>query len=466
MNQAVPFPHVAPPANPFQRIGFGILIVFLFVLISRVFDVVLTGLRVPLITSYLALAAAIFGGGIARVFNHRISYYLLAFTIWMGITVPFSFWRGGSIPVFRGWVAACFVYILVVSLVSSYQQCLRAMQMIALSVVTVALVALLTGDTTSGRLFTEGKFSNPNDLAQMMLIGLPFVYLLVNASGQNLLFRLPPLLLVLLVFYVLLKTGSRGSLLGLLVMAAYFFFNTTMKNRLVLVGVSAVVLLTAALVLPPALRTRYLHIFASESEVQPTGEDEEMLESADASAAARQEILQTSIAMTLRHPLFGVGPGMFSDVREEDAKRAGKRAIALVSHNAYTQVSSETGIPGFLFYTITLICCFRATGEVYKITKARRGPQWDAIGKTALCARLSLVAFAATSFFASVAYQSLFPMLAGLCAILHVTVKQLAGSEQLETGLAGRIAPFSPAARPRSSAVASSKTALRRISNR
>src|SRR4051812_23454954 len=110
MSPSSPFPNVTSVGNPFQMIGFGILMLFLFILFSRTFDVVLSSFRIPFAISCLVLAATLFGGGILRVWNHKIGRYFIAFTAWMAIAVPFSFWRGGSIIVFQGWMKAFLVY--------------------------------------------------------------------------------------------------------------------------------------------------------------------------------------------------------------------------------------------------------------------------------------------------------------------------------------------------------------------
>src|SRR6476646_6226306 len=109
-----PFPNVPAPDNPFQRIGFGILLVFLFILFSRTFDVVASSLQIPAIITVLALAATAFSGGLARAIHHRIGKYLLLFTVWMAITIPTSYWRFGSIAVFQNWLKALVVYICIV----------------------------------------------------------------------------------------------------------------------------------------------------------------------------------------------------------------------------------------------------------------------------------------------------------------------------------------------------------------
>src|SRR4051794_25460871 len=228
------FPNLVSVGNPFQAIGFVILMGFLFILFSRTVDVVLSSFQIPFIVTCLVLAATIFSGGILRVWNHRIGKLLIAFTGWMCIGIPLSFWPRGSVDTLQNWLKAFLVYVCIVGLIGTFNQTLRAIKVLAFSVVVLACLALLLGNTTSGRLFlSEGKFQNPNDLAQIMLMGLPFLWMIVRDSSQNLLFRIPPFLLSGLVFYVMLKTGSRGAIFGCLALLLFVFFQSSMTDRIV-----------------------------------------------------------------------------------------------------------------------------------------------------------------------------------------------------------------------------------------
>ena len=127
--------------------------------------------------------------------------------------------------------------------------------------------------------------------------------------------------------------------------------------------------------------------------------------------------------MTLQHPIFGVGPGMFAEFVEDEFRRQGRRTTFLLSHNSYTQVSSETGFPGFFLYLAVLFSCFKATNSIMRASKLRSGGRWENIGNTAACLQMSVFAYAATALFSSVAYQSLLPTVAGLCTALYLSVQ-------------------------------------------
>ena len=419
------FPNVISVGNPFQAIGFGILLLFLFIMFSRIFDVVLSSLQIPFAVSCLVLAATVFGGGVLRVWQHKIGRYFIAFTVWMAIGIPFSFWRGGSTATFQGWLKAVLVYICIVGLIGTYDQTLRAIKVLGFAVLILAVLALVLGNTDSGRLFlNEGKFSNPNDLGQIMLIGLPFLWLMVKDPTQNMLFRIPPLIFSGLIFYVLLKTGSRGAIFGFLAMLLFVFVRSTMTGRIAILGMSMILVLAAVVIVPGSLRHRYTTLFSSDSDGDLSADAKDLADIAVASSEARQRVFKKSVEMTLRHPILGVGPGMFADAVEDDLRQEGKRTTFLLTHNSYTQVSSEMGLPGLFLFLAILIGCFKATGAVAKISRNRSAPRWQNIAGTADCLRMTLVAYSVTALFSSVAYQALLPAIAGLCTALYMSIQE------------------------------------------
>jgi O-antigen ligase len=122
--------------------------------------------------------------------------------------------------------------------------------------------------------------------------------------------------------------------------------------------------------------------------------------------------LKSSIQFTFQHPIFGVGPGEFSDYEAEVAKTAGKKGAWQVTHNAYTQVSSEAGIPALLFFLAAIFMSFRTFGRVYQVARNRPGLRSMAVA--CFCCQLSLVGFCTATVFLSLAYTMYLPTMSGL----------------------------------------------------
>ena len=128
--------------------------------------------------------------------------------------------------------------------------------------------------------------------------------------------------------------------------------------------------------------------------------------------------------MTLTNPLFGVGPGVYIDAVAGMYEAQGLRPRYTATHNSFTQVSAENGIPGFLFYFMALFWSIR--NQLWIRKQARLYPQLELMGVLASCLFMSTLTFCVNSFFGSFAYQFYYPMLFGLSVgFRYVTEKQL-----------------------------------------
>ncbi len=173
-------------------------------------------------------------------------------------------------------------------------------------------------------------------------------------------------------------TYSRGGFLGLIAASGFLAWKLGRKNRLI---VSSSALLIGGLITvlaPNNFGLRVLSIFIP-------GLD------AAGSSDQRRELLERSILVSLRNP-WGIGIGNFPIVGVHN----------LVSHNAYTQVSSELGILGLIAYLIFIISPFRKLGAIDRTLFAKDNLDWFYYFSIGL--QGSFIAYFVASFFASVAY--------------------------------------------------------------
>jgi O-antigen ligase len=144
-----------------------------------------------------------------------------------------------------------------------------------------------------------------------------------------------------------------------------------------------------------------------------------------ASADARNYVLRQSILATLAHPVFGVGMGEFQNYEGRTSREKGQQGYWHETHNAFTQVSSELGIPALLFYVAGIISTYRMLNRLYSNALGRpRSPEDRKIAITAFCLMLSLIGFCTASFFLSLAYRFYLPALTGLTISLVRAARQ------------------------------------------
>jgi O-antigen ligase len=106
---------------------------------------------------------------------------------------------------------------------------------------------------------------------------------------------------------------------------------------LALIPISAIVLLLVV----PAENLRRLISYSSI--------DNPKNEEASESQEIRQYLLQKSVEFTISHPLVGVGPGQFDTY---EGKFDLSQGMWRSTHNTFTQISSECGLPALIFYRL------------------------------------------------------------------------------------------------------------------
>ena len=395
-----------------QKLGLYLLLFFTFMSFSRVGDFAFPYLHLPFVSSTAALAICVLTRGIERSMQTRVGAMLLALTFWMLMGLPFSVWKGGSWETFTDkWIKSLLAYFLVAGLVITVRDARKVMTTIALSsVIIVVLAQAFKQIGPDGRLYVAGQstLSNPNDCAQLLLVGLPFLYLIMITS--NTVARVLAFLSIPAVMYTISATGSRGALLASLSVAAVIFWNASPSNKVK--GIAASIFLMGLLVVtvPGQLKDRYSTIFSKDAS---NAMDQMALDSKE----ERWFLLKQSVRLSLTHPLFGVGLGMFAVASGDDAASLGMRAPWRETHNTYTQVSSETGLPAFALYMGALAYCFSLMTRLKRASKNQ--PRFQLLFKMATCMHLSLLSFAVTSFFSSVAWSHYLPSLLGLTVALY-----------------------------------------------
>jgi O-antigen ligase len=120
----------------------------------------------------------------------------------------------------------------------------------------------------------------------------------------------------------------------------------------------------------------------------------------------------------LEHPLFGVGPGIFSAALAGEQKQLGQRQTWREAHNSFTQLGCEAGIPALGLYLAALLYCMTRTIRVYR--RARADPNQIVICRVAATLVMALTIFIICGAFGTYSYSFHFPVLAGLAQAFYV----------------------------------------------
>jgi O-antigen ligase len=183
-----------------------------------------------------------------------------------------------------------------------------------------------------------------------------------------------------------------------------------MDKAKIVVAVSVLCVVGLLTLSQPSL-DRYLTLFTSHV-------NGEAAASARESSRSREQKLRESVELTLRNPLFGVGMGVFMPASVGLAKEKGGPVDWQASHNSYTQVSSELGIPGIL---ILLAIFASALRQVWRIDREAKRAARDNVRQYAFTILVAIVVLLMHFCVDSMAYLFYMPLIAGLATALAMT---------------------------------------------
>ncbi|MCS6953221.1 MAG: O-antigen ligase family protein [Bryobacterales bacterium] len=374
-------------------------------------------------TGLAALLLCLFHGHLTRFLKTPLALPWLLLFVWYGWASLFGLWPRVCLDFLweyglRFHAAPFFLCAAALSL----RQVRLLLYWAGAGGVMVLLYCWRYGEFDGGRFdIPHTSLGNPNDLALHLLF--TFSFLMLFLWTKSLPARAFVLLATPVALMYLLKTGSRGNFITLAAMVLTFLITARRSQRLAAV-VLLLVTIPAVLPLVPRstldrLRT-LMYLFSDEA---PAGDSE--VERAIQSQEARRQLQKHAIRLTLQHPLLGVGPHMFEPAVDLRVRaETGRKSTWQGPHNAYLQISSETGLPGLLFYLWTIVLCLRLNHRAMKWARAA-GHRMGAGQSLSLL--LATIAYAVGTLFSHLAYAYYLPFLVGLTAANHLAMQQELG---------------------------------------
>lgn len=310
--------------------------------------------------------------------TREVSFVLLLVVAAL-LSVPFALDKSVALGSFTEYLKVVVMFIVMVNVVRTERR-LRALLLLALAASCFLSIGALY-DFRLGNLGVEGRrisgviggiFSNPNDLALHLVTMVPIAIGLMFSS-RNVLKKVAYLLCGIMLVTGIVVTLSRS---GFLAFACSIFFLTwklAPRGRIVFAVLGLLAIVTIVGIAPSAFRSRIA-----------TTEDE--------SALARTDDLKRSLFIMVHHPLLGVGMGNYV-IYSNRAK---------ATHNAYTQVGAELGIPAAIIYFLFVIAPLKRLRKIeLENVSSKKKPR---LYYLAIALQASLIGYMVASFFASVAF--------------------------------------------------------------
>ena len=403
--------------TPTSRFAFGALVTFTGILLlsPQIWFPVLGTLRIAFVAAGLAIIAhllqSLAGQQSARPFFPTEFWIAIALICWSLITLPVSYWPGGSMEVLTDHYLKAVAFFWLIGAVVTTTSRLRVL---AWAFVICAIPLAVTGiqHYASGMFMSTGQVGlvrvkgyvggsglvgNPNDLALMLNLIIPIAMALFlsarSAAGRSL-----ALAASLLSAVAVILTFSRA---GFLTLAATSILLVLWLLRHRHAGIAAV-LLVAGLSAIPFLPQGYMDRLSTITDIEAdrTG-----------SATGRWRDYQVALGVVASNPILGAGIGQ--DVLAMNESR-GDDWVSV--HNAFLEYAVDLGIPGLVLFVWLFAKCFRSARGVER--RLSRNASDRELSHLAAGVQISLLGFAVAAFFHPIAYQFYFFAIAGLAVAL------------------------------------------------
>ena len=401
-------------------LAFGSLLVFTVVLVASPQDFVpgLGMLRPALLTAVIAGVTCLWDlwrrADAHEPMRREVVLAGLLFA-WAVVTIPLSMWPTGSITVLVSLYAkALVVFWLIGRVVDSVERLRLLLWTLAIATVPLALTGIhhyLTGEfmpDARGRIqgYGQGLASNPNDLALMLDIVIPFTVALLFGAHRRLA-KLGALAILALDAVAVLATYSRGGFLTLAAVALCCAVWLIKERRAV---VLVYVLAVGALAVP-LLPASYVGRLQTMTDINsdPTG-----------SAQDRYRDTVLAVGFVEAHPLVGAGLGM-DYLALNDLRAHTWRSV----HNAYLNYGVDLGMPGLVLFVSLFAASVWTARSTERAARASEGSERAAdLATFARGTSIALFGFAVAGFFYPVAYNFYFYYLGGLAVALGTITRR------------------------------------------
>ncbi|HVA62085.1 MAG TPA: O-antigen ligase family protein [Terriglobales bacterium] len=392
-----------------SQTGYAAVVVFYVIYFFRPEDYIPGLSLVPIEKLVGGLALLAFAGAVLgqRFQSSREVILMALFLADLCLCIPTAVWPGGSFALVVNSFAKCVLVVLAtICMADTPARCRRVMAILTLAMLLMAAFAL--GQPRElNRMYGIGQmFSDPNDFALNLCMILPFVavFALTARSRLRRLFWLGGCGLAVL---GVISTFSRGGFLALVatLLALAWRFRGPVRRVVVTAVVAGVV---AALTLSGSSYMNRLSTI-----LHPATDKTD-------SAQERQALFMRSLVVTLEHPLLGVGPGNFEIVS----------GVWHTTHNTYTELSAEAGIPALLLYLAIIGCGFR---NVWAITEGAEAEVLLLAGGV----QCALIGYLVGAVFLSTAYWLTPYLLVAFATILRRAAAAPAAAEEEEGAARG-----------------------------
>ncbi len=342
--------------------------------------------------------------GHTRLLWTRELKIILLLTGWYTAGVPFALWRGGS---FQGlidvWLKTVLIFFLLTQTLVTLERIRKLLWAIILSELVVTSLsiflssrAIWVGDRMSG--FNLGILGW-NFLGIAEAVTIPYMAAIFVVWRSALKTSLLAAALISMT-WMLMLTASRSGFLDVVfstALTSLLVLRGSSRGRIIGVGI-ALALLVAISLAPPVFWERLGTMWDGSG-----ASINEIAASAQESKEGRLTVLTRSLDYTLEHPIFGLGLGNFVLANGTDL---GQPEAWVGTHNTFTEISSEAGLPALFLFLGLLATALRNIKRIGRTFFSN--PEGLELNLMAGATLASLLSFTFGALFAHLAYEYYF----------------------------------------------------------
>lgn len=375
---------------------------------------------VSMVSGVVVFVCFVLSGRAAAALRTNVGRLWLGLGLWMCVSIAFSRWRGGSFEVMQMYLPKQhMVLFYIAAFALTVKDCRTVLRACILGSFVLLITCFFFGapEQASGRFVINSNplLNNPNDLAMQLVMALGFFLFWIRQPG--LMGRVGGMLGMFGAAYYLLKTGSRGGMLAAAALTLLWVFFS--RNRFLIIALAIPAIGILSVMTPQANLHRLSLIFLHPDEELVTSVEEEKTVS---SQMARTYLMKKSVEIALANPIFGVGPGCFSDALEAEGKKEGRHEASVGTHNTYTQIAAECGMPALIMFVAAIIIAIRSSYRLYRQTS--KDPSQDLLSSVAFTCFGLTVAYSIDVFFHHMAYYGSMPLFLGLWVATDLATRQ------------------------------------------
>lgn len=272
---------------------------------------------------------------------------LVIFWVFLTLSVPTSIWLGESVLATQEMARMAVIYLVAVNTLTTRNRILWLMGLVLILLAVFpalgAITGYLAGQTkVDGRAGWDGVFGNPNSLALIVLMHVPFAIAFASLRRATW-WRVMWALFAVVFVTTAVLTKSRAAFVALGGLGVGAVALTRHRGRAL--ATATTVGIAVVLLAPQDFRDRMSTIIPADGP-------------RDASAGHRVIIWKTAAQIALTHPLTGIGVGTFEMAVSELAPAelgtsGGDRWVD--THNTYLKIWAEIGTPGLIAFVTALV---------------------------------------------------------------------------------------------------------------